>query len=780
MAWFGILTVTSVTEKAVQDRNVLHDSCLFPRLALSSTFRVFQDVQSRSIPSEPPMSVRNLARPWLLAVAFPAFALVAASNTEMQLAIFSRNATAVKELLASGQTDIRTWRNPEYHTTFVIDAAVIPNNTEVLRLLLEEWPEGASATEPTYGSTPLIATCSFGRFENAKVLVEMWPEGVQAVDRFGKTALHVAAEFGHLHILQFLLGHWPEGLHFKDNIGRTPMNFAACSTVLWLGCDETMVLPLPRKEAWKDVALNLDCKHLDKLSKPNLELWLQCGGDLRIQPLGTPLLVHLKNEEAKDFLKERMASGLLEKIVGDWRTWAALGTALLASLAAVGLEQLCAKHSKVRKPGAAKRNPFELGAHVLVCRAFGRPHVALRRAWRLLEIYTFVILLAARPMVLYWATWLPLVAVLYIVPGIVAFGPKAVISSPVLVLTASNLASYVFGLLRLIVLESLAHLVESYQLSRWFRAGDFYEVRPVDASFWLSWLVDPEFATWVVQKPWGIWAETNLQDTFPWAPSVTASDMYETLARVIGDYLPWLYGSCLLLAILHSLGRRHATRCRGVLGSMEQHDAQLACQDILRKKSEEFCTVNAKIKPVVGFGWPWRDAGIYPRVGLVLLDIALDINTVITFLSDQRFVFAGVMTFVITRSLLKQMCILRPWHLRKAINASIQRGIMQQDLLDFLMEEKGSEAIGAAWLTAWSIYLSVTTAFEMLVQTLSLWLSLLGVAGYLVQVCDWGTPFIPVNLEDAHKEAAATSPDEDPEKASAARDEDKDMVEVYF
>ncbi|CAE7576870.1 ANKRD44 [Symbiodinium natans] len=725
------------------------------------------------------MCVRNLARPWLLAVAFPAFAIVAASNTEMQLAIYSRNATAVKELLASGQTDIRTWRNPEYHTTFVIDAAVIPNNTEVLRLLLEEWPEGASATEPTYGSTPLIATCSFGTFENAKVLVEMWPEGVQAVDRLGKTALHVAAEFGHLHILQLLLGQWPEGLHFEDDIGRTPMNFAACSTVLWLGCDETMVLPLPWKEAWKDVALNLDCKHLDKLSKPNLELWLQCGGDLRVQPFGTPLLVHVKNEEAKDFLKERMASGLLEKIVGDWRTWAALGTALLASLAVAGLEQLCARCFR-RKQGAAERNPFELGAHVLVCRALKRPNVALRRAWRYLEIYIFVAFVAAHPLVVYWATWLPLVAVLYIVPGIVAFGPTAVISSPVLVLTTSNLASYVFGLLRLIVLESLAHLVESYQLSRWFRAGDFLEVRPVDASYWLSWLVDPEFVTWVVQKPWGIWQETNLQDTLPWAPSVRASDFFEAL-KITFDVLSWLYGSCLLLAILHSLGRRHATRCCGVLGSRGQDEAQLACQDILRKKSEEFCTVSPKIKPVVGFGWPWRDPGIYPRVGLVLLDIVLDINTVTTFLSDQRFVFAGVMAFVITRSLVKQMCILRPWHLRKAINASIQRGIMQQDLLDFLMEEKGSEAIGAAWLTAWSLFLSASTAFQMLVQLISFYLSMLGVAGYLVQVCDWGTPSVPVHLEDDPKEAAAPSPDEDPEKAAAASpDEDKDMVEVYF
>eukprot|EP00439_Symbiodinium_sp_Y106_P033553 s2557_g4.t1 len=87
------------------------------------------------------MYLRDMARLWLLAVAF---AIAAASNEEMQQAILTRNATAVQELLESEQVDIRTWINPEFGTTFVIDAAVVPNNTIVLRLLLEEWPEGAS------------------------------------------------------------------------------------------------------------------------------------------------------------------------------------------------------------------------------------------------------------------------------------------------------------------------------------------------------------------------------------------------------------------------------------------------------------------------------------------------------------------------------------------------------------------------------------------------------------------------------------------------------------
>ena len=454
------------------------------------------------------------------------------------------------------------------------------------------------------------------------------------------------------------------------------MNFAACGSVLWLGCNETMVLNA--KDAWRDVAINLQCMHLDKLSKSDLELWLQCGGDLRLQPFGTPLLSHLNDEEAKDFLKERAASRMWEKIAGDWRTWAALGAALVASFAALGLEHF-AKYSRLRRPQAERRErtertertPFELGAHTLVCRAFGRPNVVLRRIWRLCDISAFMILVGFRPIVMYWASWLPLVAILYIVPGIAAFGPKAVLSNPLLILTTGNLASCVFGLLRVVLLQILFVLVRDSQLSLWFDVDGYQEMQPVDASYWLSWLVDPDFHTWLVQKPWGIWPESDLQDTFTWAPSATADEIFQTV-RNATEYFSLVYASCLLLAILRSFGRRSsASRCCGDLGeSVDQfHEIRLAVRDILQKEAEEFSQVSKKIKPVVACGFPCQDAGIYPRVGLMLLDITLDINTIIGFLSERRFEFAGIMAFVVTRSLLKQMYILRPWHLRQALHS---------------------------------------------------------------------------------------------------------------
>lgn len=464
-----------------------------------------------------------------------------------------------------------------------------------------------------------------------------------------------------------------------------------------------------------------------------------------------------------------MESELSGKIVDDWGTWVALSAALVAAVASVGLEHF---YAKLWQPvGEAERSPFQKGASTLACKAFGA-HAGLRKVWRLVEVYWFMLLVGLRPMVCYWASWYPIVAVLYVVPGIVAYGARAVLRNPVLVLTTNNLASYVFALLRVIVFQILYRLLIDYQLGRWFTlpSGETdIMVRPIDASYWLSWLVGPDFATWFTQKPLTLWQESNLQDDIPWAPSVLASEIFEVL-RFIADYGPWLYGFCLVVAILHSFGRRHAqtaTICCGDLGqsiTRQAREIQLAVQELLQKEVGQFREVNPKIKPVVGWAWPWQDAGIYPKVAFMLLDMALDINTVVAFLSEGSTGFAGIMAFVVARSILNQMRILRPWNLPKAIDASIARGIMRQDLLDFFMEEKRSEGLAAAWLTGWSILLSVS-ASQMLLQTCSFVLSIYSVAGYLVQVCDWEISFHP---EDTSKEEAAPSP----------VDDDDDLVEI--
>ena len=83
-------------------------------------------------------------------------------------------------------------------------------------------------------------------------------------------------------------------------------------------------------------------------------------------------------------------------------------------------------------------------------------------------------------------------------------------------------------------------------------------------------------------------------------------------------------------------------------------------------RAAEIRQVNGKVKPVVAFAWPWRGGGLYGSVALLVLDVALDINTVFAFLAAKHYMFAAVMIFVVARSGIKQLLALPPWRLWQA------------------------------------------------------------------------------------------------------------------
>ena len=246
-------------------------------------------------------------------------------------------------------------------------------------------------------------------------------------------------------------------------------------------------------------------------------------------------------------------------------------------------------------------------------------NVAPRKVWRFLEVYIFISAAGFFGFMMYWASWLSLVALAYIVPGVAIYGLKAVCLNPILIITASSLPSHVVGLLRLLVLSSLILSVREHELKRWTETSPgHFSLSPRDPNFVLSWLVDPDFHVWLEQRPWGSWANSNLRDDFQWAPSVTANDIFQ-MWRNCSYAVHALYGVCLLLASLHSLRQLFApkaTRCCGDVGEnlvKRTADIRLAVQDILQKEPTQFREVNAKIKPVVGCSWPWHGGAIYPR-----------------------------------------------------------------------------------------------------------------------------------------------------------------------
>ena len=180
-------------------------------------------------------------------------------------------------------------------------------------------------------------------------------------------------------------------------------------------------------------------------------------------------------------------------------------------------------------------------------------NVAPRKVWRFLEVYILMSAAGFFGFMMYWASWLSLVALVYIVPGMAIYGLKAVCLNPILIITTSSLPSHMVGLLRLLVLTSLMWFVRVHELNRWTETSPgHFALSPRDPNFVLSWLVAPDFHVWLEQRPWGSWANSNLQDDFKWAPSMTANDIYQIWLHSI--YAAGaLYGLCLLLAVLHGL-----------------------------------------------------------------------------------------------------------------------------------------------------------------------------------------------------------------------------------
>jgi len=174
--------------------------------------------------------------------------------------------------------------------------------------------------------------------------------------------------------------------------------------------------------------------------------------------------------------------------------------------------------------------------------------------------------------------------------------------------------------------------------------------------------------------------------------------------------------------------------CGGVTSSTpSRHELEDAVRQVLQKPPEEFGEVHKGIKPTTA-------CSLYQSVAMQLLDIAFDFNTVLSFLLDRNYVFAAVMTFFVVRSITKQFYVLPFCHFREALRESVRRGIPRQDVLDFLEEEKRSEALFCACITAYSVFFSVNTAGQMLTQYCSLVSSTWQLRGHAAELCNMDFP----------------------------------------
>ena len=211
-------------------------------------------------------------------------------------------------------------------------------------------------------------------------------------------------------------------------------------------------------------------------------------------------------------------------------------------------------------------------------------------------------------------------------------------------------------------------------------------------------LLNPLFEEWGGAKG-SQWGESRLSDhwLFRWVPEdVTAMGIFGVcLLFFLGSlcfYLVWLLCCILPDCCLWPCWR---TPPQHEQTSIKQQVVRDVLQTCCREDLQYVHDAPRKIAAIKKVDWPWQGGGLWTHVALMMLDVGLDINTVFTFLSGQHYWFAAVMTFLVVRSTLKQLSILSPWHLSKALAFASVRCIRAWQLLH--LHSISRERVAATW-----------------------------------------------------------------------------------
>ena len=558
----------------------------------------------------------------------------AATDEELRQAVLDRDQDTVQELIASGRVNVSDVRWDGGRTP--LHQAVLTEQSILLgfHAVLEEWPISLKIVE---------------------LLLAAWPDGAQAVDNEGETPLHLAVRFGHIRSAELLLAAWPDGAQAIDKAGSNPFTQlqsaeeAACNSLIYVGCNGTSAMHDHRLQ---EAALHLECSDQFQLSKPSLELWLQCGGDARWQSASGKRLVDMVwDRDAQTFLK---GLDLLALTLKDWRTWLIPSIASIVAGAEVLLEQrLQSFRWRQREQQAENGEEFLEGAAMLVARACGGSWLMLRKLWRWMEALVTVFLFGWALLWMNPQWWVPLVTLAHFLPAACLHGPKEILRMPVHALVTTDLSSQAIAFARTAIL-----------------IGIFLFMIMVLGG---GWAINPLFMDW---NRYSDPRHGGLLDLILLAccPDVSGDEL-AILLRNVAIASAGLYMLCLLGAILFRCAQYAQClpvrmACRRYTGPSRSEQLTMS-KNLLLKEKAEFNPANLdhpriKVQPVSAWAWPCQAPGLYQSVALMLLDVGLDANTIGTFLFSQDYFSALVMTFVVTRSCFKQMCLIPPWRLREA------------------------------------------------------------------------------------------------------------------
>jgi ankyrin repeat protein len=143
--------------------------------------------------------------------------------TSFSLAAGEGNIEVVKYLVEQWPEGIRTADN---YLRTPLHMAALMGKIEMVRFLVESCPDGVRDRNIDLDTPLHWAAMGDGKTDVVKFLVDQWPAGMRERNNEMKTPLHLAAMAGKTDVVKFLVEQWPEGIREGDNGLKTPLDLA--------------------------------------------------------------------------------------------------------------------------------------------------------------------------------------------------------------------------------------------------------------------------------------------------------------------------------------------------------------------------------------------------------------------------------------------------------------------------------------------------------------------------------------------------------------------------
>lgn len=544
---------------------------------------------------------------------------------------------------------------------------------------------------------------------------------IDARNNRGQTALYLCSRKGFSQVAELLLKKGAAVDAQDDFFGKTPLAEAAINS--HLKTERTLL----RHNA-DAFHITYDGRMISSMAKPG---------------------------DGQDLLKNYATFAQLGQKIQVW-LW--LPMAIVAGFGYSALHHCCTASSSysLLRDGAGDDADFFHGARLIVAKS--KSHFAgFRLLAHMVGVSSKLVLVFAGGMwIVHWPIWMALHACLYGIPAVMHLGIAKTLKSPALVLTVHTPAlelAILFMLLCIILV--LARPGDCDQA--WYNSIIAESVCkatpwvPVFLEESMMALQNPEWKA-LLRKPYYVWEEIDYRFSFD--DKAENKKLVQVHAvDVVIVFLLGLFAACLVHVVILVFTSILGSFSEGKSNNTDDFDGEV--RELLEKSKDN--AERVPMLPGVEIASKWITlesswncdsltgfmSSTNVKVGLLLMDIVLDINTLKAMLQSGHFLFAASMMFILSKSFSQQILAGNMWRLWDARAKTISRGIQHRILLEILVEEQSFEAFASLALTTYSYWYTVADALTAVSQSFSIVSSVYSLGAFLYQSVDLG-----IELED--------------------------------